>query len=76
MGHELIAEFCRAHELRTEFFRRCQRVFRDEVQPQLDERERLLEENADLRTENADLKTKLEALATKAAARRAEKVPA
>jgi hypothetical protein len=56
MGHELIAEFCRAHELRTEFFRRCQRVFRDEVQPQLDERERLLVENAaaDRRTRPQD----------------------
>ena len=37
--------------MRTEFFRRCQRVFRDEVQPQLDERDRLLEENATLKAD-------------------------
>jgi hypothetical protein len=52
MGHPLIEEFCRVSNpdsLRMEFFRRCQRVFREEVQPQLDERERLLEEVADLK---------------------------
>ena len=53
MGHPLIEEFCRQStpDLRTEFFRRCQRVFRDEVQPMLDERERLLIENVELRAQ-------------------------
>jgi len=51
MGHPLIDEFCRAQQLHPEFFRRCQRVFRDEVQAQLDERERLLVENAALRAQ-------------------------
>ena len=51
MGHPLIDEFCRAQQLHPEFFRRCQRVFREEVQSQLDERERLLTENADLRAQ-------------------------
>jgi hypothetical protein len=54
VGHPLIDEFCRiqnADGMRTEFFRRCQRVFRDEVQPQLDERERLLVENGDLKAQ-------------------------
>ena len=51
MGHPLIDEFCRIQSLdgmRVEFFRRCQRVFHDEVQEQLNERDRLLEENAAL----------------------------
>jgi len=69
MGHPLIEEFCRAHTLRPDFFRRCQRVFRDEVQAQLDERERLLIENADLKQQLIDLQAKAEK-------RRAEKVPA
>lgn len=58
MGHPLVDEFCRAHELRPEFFRRCQRVFRDEVQPQLDERERLIEENHSLLEQLNALKKK------------------
>lgn len=67
MGHPLIDEFCRAgsSQLRPEFFRRCQRVFRDEVNPVFDEAERL-------REENADLKAKLEALQQKSLKRRAE----
>ncbi len=70
MGHPLIDEFCRAKDsLRTEFFRRCQRVFRDEVQPQLDERDRLLEENA-------ALKQQIETLQAKAARRKNEAVSA
>ena len=54
MGHPLIDEFCRINSLenmRFDFFRRCQRVFREDVQPQLDERERLLEENAALKAD-------------------------
>lgn len=57
MGHPLIEEFCRQAglELRPEFFRRCQRVFRDEVQPRL--------EQADvLEAENAALKARIETL--------------
>ncbi len=39
--------------MRIEFFRRCQREFRDEIQPRLDERDRLLVENEDLKTQLA-----------------------
>lgn len=52
MGHPIIDEFCRVHSLQNLqpiAFRRMQRIMRDEVQPQLDERDRLLVENADLR---------------------------
>lgn len=50
MGHPLLDDFCRQKglELRPEYYRRCQRVFRDEVTPMLEERDRLLEENAAL----------------------------
>jgi hypothetical protein len=58
MGHPLIEEFCRAHDFRPDFLRRCQRVFRDEVQPLIDERERLLVENADLKAELATIDRK------------------
>ncbi len=51
MGHPTIDEFCRAHDFQAHFLRRCQRVFREEVQPQLDERERLLDENAALKAQ-------------------------
>ena len=54
MGHPAINEFCRVKSLgllRTETFRRMQRLFRDEVNPQLDEREQLLRENAALKAE-------------------------
>jgi hypothetical protein len=68
MGYPLIDEFCRAHELRPEFFRRCQREFRSEVQPMLDQREQLLVENAALTAEVADLKEKLDRKRTKVSA--------
>jgi len=58
MAHPLVEEFCRAGQLRPDFFRRCQRVFRAEVIPQLDERETLLAENATLKAEVAGLKAK------------------
>lgn len=58
MGHHLIEEFCRANQLHPDFIHRCQRVFREEVQAQLDEREKLLEENAALKAENATLKSR------------------
>lgn len=51
MGHPLIDEFARANTLHPEFLRRCQRVFKSEVQAQLDERDRLLEDNAALKAE-------------------------
>lgn len=51
MGHPVIDEFCRAREFRPDFLRRCQRIFRDEVIPLLDEREHLLRENADLKAQ-------------------------
>jgi len=51
MSHPLIAEFCRASNLHPDFLRRCQRVFRMEVQPMLDERETLLAHNAELQTQ-------------------------
>lgn len=66
MGHPLIDEFCRANAFQPQFLRRCQRVFREEVQPQLDERDRLL-------AENAELKAKLDKQA-KSAARKVEAV--
>lgn len=65
MGHPLIEEFCRAHDFRPDFLRRCQRVFREEVQPQFDERDALL-------VENADLKAKLKTLSEKAERKRSE----
>ena len=52
MGYPLIDEFCRVSSMdscRPDFFRRCQREFRDIVQPQLDERDRLITEVAELR---------------------------
>lgn len=62
MGHPLIDEFCRVQSpdgLKPEFFRRCQRVFRDEVQPQLDECDRLRLVNEALGFEMKDLRDKL-----------------
>ncbi|MGE0451783.1 MAG: hypothetical protein AB7Q29_19575 [Vicinamibacterales bacterium] len=59
MGHPLIEEFCRVSgAFSPEFLRRCQRVFREEVQPQLDEREHLLIENADLKAQVEKLTAK------------------
>jgi F0F1-type ATP synthase membrane subunit b/b' len=48
MGHPAIDEFCRINSLgnfRPETFRRMQRVFRDEINPRLDERDRLVAES-------------------------------
>jgi hypothetical protein len=62
MGHPLIDEFCRVggvQNCRPQFFRHCQRIFRDEVQPQLEQREQLLDANARLEVENAELKAQL-----------------
>jgi len=49
--HGLLDEFCRAGELRPGKLHQFQREFRDQIQPLLDERERLLEENAALRAQ-------------------------
>lgn len=69
MGHPLIDEFCRAHTLHPDFIRRCQRVFRSDVQPLLDQLE-------PLRAENAALKAQLNALAVPVAVGRAKKTDA
>jgi len=61
MGHPAINEFCRVKSigsLRLDVFRRMQRLFRDEVNPRLDERDLLLEENAALKAELEALKVK------------------
>jgi len=55
--HHTIEEFQRIHNpeaCRFEVFRRLQRELRDEVQPLLDERERLRDENAALKKALAD----------------------
>jgi len=65
MGHPLLDEFCRAREFRADFLRRCQREFRDTIQPLLDERDALL-------TENATLKAQLEAVPARRAAKPTE----
>jgi regulator of replication initiation timing len=62
MGHPIIDEFCRVYSLgslQAQAFRRMQRVLRDEVQPQLDERDKLIEENAALKAENSQLSEQL-----------------
>ena len=67
MGHPLIDEFCRAHDFKPEFLRRCQREFRDIVNPLIDT----------LEADNARLRADL-ALAQHASAprRKAEATPA
>lgn len=63
MAHPLLEQFCRIQGIsacQPHFFNRCQREFRDDLQPKLDERETLLVENAALKAENAELKAKLE----------------
>jgi hypothetical protein len=57
MAHPIIEEFCRIHSperMQTIFFRRMQRVLRDEVQPMLDERDRLLVEVEELKAKAAE----------------------
>lgn len=56
MADSLIDEFARARPpLQDHFIRRCQREFRERIQPQLEERDALLLEVARLRTELAAL---------------------
>jgi regulator of replication initiation timing len=69
MGHPLLDEFCRSGLPRPEFFRRCQRVFREEVTPVYDEA-------ITLRTENAELRDQLEKLKAKADKKRQDAVSA
>jgi hypothetical protein len=52
----VIEEFCRAHELRPEVFRRMQRYFRDILTPKLHAIDELLAEVTLLRAELAALK--------------------
>jgi predicted nucleic acid-binding Zn-ribbon protein len=63
MAHPVIEEFTRVFSLdrlQVTSFRRMQRILRDEVQPMLDERDRLLVEVADLRAEVEKLKKQIE----------------
>lgn len=69
MGHPKIDEFIRikGHDsCRPEFFRGFQRLLREEINPKLDELERVSQENHDLRNQ-------LQALQLKAAVRRKER---
>lgn len=61
MPHPLIEQFCRipgVANCQAHFFNRVQRELRDEIQPLLDERDRLLVENAQLKTDNDKLRKK------------------
>jgi hypothetical protein len=54
MAHPIIEELNRIHmpsQMQTTFFRRLQRVTLTEIQPMLDERERLIAENLELKAE-------------------------
>jgi hypothetical protein len=65
MGHALIDEFCRAQTLHPDFLRRCQRVFRDEVQAALDRGAAAEAENIELRAEVQALRSPAKAPAGK-----------
>lgn len=61
MGHPLIDEFCRiagVGSCQSHVFNRLQRELRDDIQPKLDERERVLEENAALKIQIEKLSKK------------------
>lgn len=77
MAHPIIEEFCRIHSperMQTVFFRRMQRVLRDEIAPMLDERERLLAENAELKAEIASHKSIIAATGDSGAATASERI--
>lgn len=79
MGHPLLDEFCRISGVgncQAHFFNRCQREFRDTINPALDERERLLVENANLKAQIAALETTVAAGQKKAQRREAGEVTA
>jgi hypothetical protein len=61
----MIEEFCRAHELRPEVFRRMQRYFATEVGPRLEA----------LQAENAQLRATLAAASVKRGPGRPRKTP-
>ena len=62
MGHPLLEEFCRANnQLRPEFYRRCQRVFREEVNPMYERGEQAAVTIAEKDREIAELRAQLEA---------------
>lgn len=44
MADPKLEEFCRAHDFKPNFLRDMQRYLRDEIQPKLEERDRLLAE--------------------------------
>ena len=69
MGHPTIDEFCRAKDFQPHFLRRCQREFREQVQPQLDRLEAV-------EAENTSLKAQLARLQERATRCRDEAVPA
>jgi len=58
MADPKLEEFCRAHDFKQSFLRDMQRYVRDEIQPKLEERERLLLEKEGLRLQVADLQQK------------------
>jgi nucleosome binding factor SPN SPT16 subunit len=60
--HPVIGEFIRIRATtvyRNQVFRRHQRQFKDEIQPMLDERDRLLVENAELKARITALELRL-----------------
>jgi phage shock protein A len=62
--HPVISEFCRVNaiqNMKPEFFRKTQRLLRDEVQPLLDEREKLIDTVHSLEEQVASLTKQLEA---------------
>jgi hypothetical protein len=64
MAHPVIEEINRVYHtsnIRDIAFRRWQRLLRDEVQPMLDEREKLIEENAALSEQIRLLRSAVEA---------------
>jgi hypothetical protein len=74
--HPVIEDLCRVHSvqaLRQDFFRRCQRLLRDDIQPLLDEREKLILENHTLVEANTML---LRQLDEKRGRKKTEAVPA
>lgn len=62
MGHPLVDEFARISGLsncQPHFFNRCQRTFREELNPVWDAHEALVRENADLKAQVAALEAQL-----------------
>lgn len=53
MADPKLEEFCRAHDFKPNFLRDMQRYLRDEIQPKLEERERLLDEVSSLKAKTS-----------------------